>query len=974
VKGTNRGTVTNSNGEFSIDVTRGETLVVSSVGFKSQEFVIGSGDQDLSIRLTQSEVQISEVVVTALGIRKEARRLGYATGKVNGDELTQAREINLGNALAGKVAGVNATAPATGPGGSSRVTIRGNTTLGGQNQPLYVINGIPVDNQNMGSAGMWGGADLGDALTVINPDDIQEITVLKGGAAAALYGTRGKSGVILITTKTGRVSKNLGIEFNSNVQIDKIHNYTDFQTVYGQGTLGAKPIATNASSTIFSAWGAPLDGSQVVGFDGKMYPYSAQGDNLARFYETGTTFNNSIALSGGSEAATFRFSFGDLRNKSVYPHSKYTRNTANLDLTYKLSPKWSGNANMIYSREIGDNRTNLSDAPGNGNWAIMFLAPNVNAEYLKPGYDDLGNEIVLNDQNKFATNPYFAASKFQNDTRRNRLLGVASIRYSPLSWLYIQGRATNDYYSFSATQITPTGTAYNPGGGVNNESTSTFNELNLDAMVGVNRNYKDFTFNGTLGANLLKQESRNLTTNASGLAFPNLYNPGFAVNRGVNLSTPEKEIHSVYGSFEFGYRNTFYLNVTDRIDWSSTLPPDKNSYNYPSVTGSYVFTEHFKPSWLSFGKLRAAYAMVGGDAPISSRELYYGTGAAINGILTGSMGSTIPNSEIEPLKVKEYEIGTELKFFNNRLFADFAWYNKQTLNDIVAQTVSRTSGYASAYVNIGKLENKGIEIMVGGVPLQLKDLKWTSTFNYAHNKNLVVSLAEGQTFVDMDQSRTQRAFIQNIVGLPYSQVMVYDFARNNKGELILNASGFPTSSSTLIPAGTGIHPITGGWNNNLAYKNFSLDFLIDFKYGAVIHSGTNAQAMAAGLHKVTLNYRGTDSITVTGVTAAGAPMTKKLSSQQYYGALSSISINHVYDADFIKFRSLTLSYNFPAKVFNNKVQGLTISLVGRNLFYIKKNTENIDPESVYNTGNAQGLEYLGLPTTRSLGVNLNVKF
>ena len=979
VKGSSKGTTTNSRGEFSIDVNRGDVLVISSIGYLPREITIGT-DKTLNLTLESSSQTINEVVVTALGIRKESKRLGYSTGKVQGEELTQAREINLGNALVGKIAGVNSSGPLTGPGGSSRVTIRGNSSLRGDNQPLFVINGIPVSNENLGNATMWGGADMGDALSGLNPDDIDEMTVLKGGAAAALYGQRGKNGVIIITTKSGKGKKALGIEVNSNVQVDKIQDFLDFQKEYGQGTEGLKPANQSAASTtIYSAWGAKLDGSQVIGFDGKMYPYSDAGDNLSRFYETGTTYNNTIALSGGSDAGNFRVSLGDLRNSSVYPNSKYRRHTANLDLSYKLSSQWSGQANIIFTKELGLNRPNLSDAVGNGNYGILFLPANVNANIFKPGYDALGNEIQLNENDPYTTNPYFAASRFENDTKKTRVMGVAAIRYSPLSWLYIQGRVTNDFFSFNRTSITPTGTAYLPGGSLDEESIRNFNELNADVLVGVNRNITpDFTLGATVGANILKQESKRLSTNAQNLAFPGLYTPGSAAVRSPSLSRPEKEVQSVYGSVELGYKNTFFLNITDRNDWSSTLPKENNSYNYPSVNASYIFSEHLKPAWMSFGKLRAGYAMVGGDAPVSATDLYYRTGDPINGILTGALDNTIPNKEIEPLKVTELEIGTELKFLKNRLSVDVAWYHKKTLNDIVEGTVSITSGYRSAVLNVGKLENKGIELTLGGSPIQTRNFKWTSTFNFANNKNKVVELAEGQKSMEVSNdfggaSRTQRAYIQHIVGKPYSQVMVFDYLRDDKGALILTASGYPQSGD-LVPGGTGVHPITGGWSNQITYKNFALDFLIDFKFGAVMHSGTNYFAYNSGFHKITLNNRGVDSVTVTGVTSGGAAQTVKISGQDYYSALADISINNIYDADFIKFRSLSVTYNIPASKLRNKIQGISISVVGRNLFYFQRKTDNIDPEANFQNGVGQGLEYAGLPSVRSLGLNVNVKF
>jgi TonB-linked SusC/RagA family outer membrane protein len=973
VKGSNRGTVTNGNGEFTINVNHGETLVVSSVGYITQE-VSWNGQQNLSISLAVDPGQISEsVVVTALGIKKEARRLGYAVTKVGGDEFTQSREINLGNALTGRVAGLNSSGPLTGPGGSSRVLIRGINSLTGDNQPLYVINGVPMNNSNLGNAGMWGGADLGEGLTSINPDDIEDITVLKGGAAAALYGQTAKNGVILITTKSGKGKKGVNVELNSNVQLDKINNFLDFQNVYGQGTLGAKPVdKTSAMNTGMSAWGAKLDGSNVPIFNGELKPYSAQGDNLNRFYKTGVTYTNTLAVAGGGDNGNYRMSVGDLRNNSIYPNSKYIRNTVNLDLNYKLSSKWSGQASVIYAKETGKNRTNLSDAPGNGNYAIALLPPNVNADYLAPGYDAVGDEIQFS-SDAFTTNPYFAAAKFQNNTSKNRVFGVGSLRFAPLSWLYIQARVGNDFFSFNATQITPTGTAYRKKGSLDNEIDRFYNQLNTDVLVGANRNItKDLSFGLTAGANLLQERQRINTINASGLAFPFLYNPGAATTRSANTSTPRKDVRSVYGSLELAYKNFLFINATDRNDWSSTIPIKNNSYNYPSVNASYVFSEHLKVSWLNFGKLRLGYSQVGADADPFQTALYYATNGSINNQPIGNLGENIPNSQLEPLQIKEYEVGTQLTLFGNKLNLDVALYKKQTLNDIVQGTVSVTSGYQTAVLNVGKVENKGIEISLIGNLVKTRDFKWTSSFNYAHNKNTVVELAEGQQFMDMSQSRTQRGFVQNRLGLPAYQIMVYDFKRDAKGALVLNASGFPQSGE-LIAAGTSIPPNVGGWNNQFQYKNFGLEFLFDYKLGAVIYSGTNARAYASGLHKETLNGRET-GINVAGVDDGGGNMTKTISAQDYYGALSGISINQTYSADFIKLRSLSLSYTIPAKTLKNFVQGITLSLVGRNLLYVKRDAPNIDPESNYSNGFSYGLEYASLPSTKSFGINVNVRF
>ena len=974
IKGTTRGTATNARGEFSIEASKGDVLVFSYIGYVSQEVTLGD-DKTLRVTLAVGDQQMVEVVVTALGIRKETKKLGYSVTKVGGEEFTKSREINVGNALVGKVAGVNSSGPLTGPGGSSNVLIRGLSSLSG-GRPLYVVNGIPFNNNNFGSAGMWGGADLGEGLTSINPDDIEEITVLKGGAAAALYGQQALGGVIMITTKSGKGKKGLGVEINSNVQVDRINNFLDFQNMYGQGTLGNKPTdATSAKNTGLVSWGAKLDGTSVPIFDGSLKPYSDQGDNLNRFYETGSTFSNTASITNASDAGNFRLSLSDLRNKGIYPNSKYTRNNVSLDANYKLSDKWSGQASILYSKEDGKNRTNLSDAPGNGNYAINLLPPNVNADYLGTGYDILGNEIEYNGD-AFTTNPFFAANKFQNNTSKNRTFTVASIRYSPNNWLYIQGRFGNDNYSFNGTQITPTGTAYRKGGSLDNDINWFYNQVNFDALIGISRDItKDISFNLTAGGNLLRERQKINTINASGLAFPFLYNPGAATTNNATTATPRKDVRSVYGSLELAFRDFLFLTVTDRNDWSSTIPIENNSYNYPSVNMSYIFSEHCKAPWLSFGKLRVGYAQIGRDADPFQTALYYNSSGAVNGQPIGSLPAVIPNKNLEPLQAKEFEVGTQLNLLKSRINVDVAWYKKNTLNDIVQGTVSQTSGYSAAVVNIGKVRNQGVEIMLGGSPVKTQHFTWNTSFNFAYNKNEIIQLAEGQEFMSLGQARTTRGFTEHRLGMAAYQVMVYDFKRDaSKGNaLVLNPSGFPQAADNLIAAGTSIHPTTGGWNNSFNYKDFNLEFLIDYKYGGYIYSGTNARAYASGLHKETLNGR-EGGITVSGVDDAGNPVTNTISAQNYYGALSNISLVQTYKSDFIKFRSLTLSYNVPAAKLRNRIQGLTISLVGRNLFYIKKSTPNIDPEANYSNNTSFGLEYASLPSVKSFGLNLNVKF
>lgn len=980
IKGTAKGATANSRGEFSVTLLPGQVLQISSVGYRNMELPV-QRDKYVNAVLQQAEAEMSEVVVTALGITKEQRSIGFSATRLTGDVFTQAREINLGNALAGLVAGVNSSAPLTGPGGSSRVTIRGNSSLSFDNQPLYVVNGIPINNDNLGSAAKYGGADFGDGIVSINADDVDEITVLKGGAAAALYGQRGRNGIILISTKKGKPSRELGVEWNSNFVTDHINDFTNWQQQYGQGFQGNKPVdRTSALMSGLYAWGAKLDGSPVPVFDGSLHPYSpVSRGNLRSFYKTGITAANTIGLSGGNDAARFRVSLGDLRSQSVYPKAGFNRQNIQTDLQYRISDEWSGFTNISYIREVGKNRSNLSDAPGNGNFAILFLPPNVKAGYLAPGYDAGGHETQFND-NAFNTNPYFASARFSNDTYRDRVMGVTSLRYQPFSWLYVQGRLTHDFFSFNASSLTPVGTAYKPTGTVNLERSYTYNETNADLLLGAKRSLgKKMQINVVAGTNLLRMRARVLDVSSDGLSFPFIYNPGSANTPSPNLVTPRKEVHSVYGAVELSYRERLFLSLTDRNDWSSTLPAGKNSYNYPSASLSWLFNgsrkgETVTNNWFTSGRLRAAYSMVGGDAPIFSTRQYYSIIGEINGAPIGNIGSEIPNQALEPLKVKEAELGAEFNFFNNRLRLDVAWYNKHTLNDIVAATVSSTAGYSSALLNVGRIRNRGVELLLAGTPLHRGAFSWKTAVNFAHNQNRIIRLAQKQSSMQVmnGESRTERGFIQHIVGLPFSQIMVYGIKTNAKGQPVLGANGLQPGDA-LVPMGTGVHPVTGGWSNELRWRKFQFNFLIDYKFGASLYSGTNATAIQRGLHPLTLEGRET-GVVVKGVDAQGQDVEKTIPAQQYYESLYRISALHVYDAGFVKFRSASIGWRQTLRLIRKKEASLQVSLVARNLFYIYKATPHIDPESNYSNGNAQGLEYAAMPSVRSWGINLQLRF
>lgn len=979
VKGTSTGTATDANGRFTINVPdpASDILVVSFIGFASQEIPV-QGRTSIPVVLKEDVTQLGEVVVTALGIEKDTRTLGYSVTSVDGSALTQARETNVANSLVGKIAGVNVSSVSGGPGASSNVIIRGVNSFSG-GQPLYVINGIPMDNTSRGQATMWGGADAGDGIANINPDDIEDMTVLKGSTASALYGSRASNGVILITTKSGKNVQGIGVEINSNFTTDRIIDFTDWQYVYGQGSDGLKPASQDAILTANGtlSWGARLDGSSVVQFDGVSRPYSAQKDNLKNFYRNGYTWTNTVALSGGGDKGSFRLSASDLNNRSVVPNSGIRRNTFNLSLNHKLSDKLSITANTNITLDKGNNRPSLSDAPGNSNYGVLFLPTSVDVRHLNPGYTADGNEL-RGGSNIYQTNPWFAANKFINNTTRTRNISSLSLRYNFTDWLYLQGRIGRDNYFDRQTKVTPSGTAYRPLGDLLDDAVKSV-ETNADFIIGATQKLtQDIDVNFLGGGNIRINDWERIRNIGQSFNVPGLYviqntNEGRAPERTVS----EKEVQSLYYAVDFSYKNFLFLNTSGRQDWFSTLPKDNNSLFYPSVGASFVFSELVDLPVLSFGKFRTSWASTSGDTEPYKTKLYYAIDQSINGRPIGLIsGTSVPNNRIQPYQFKEYELGLDLKFFDDRLSLDVAYFNRKTDAEIIDVPASITTGYTSYTLNTGQLENNGFEFLLTGMPIRTSDFSWTVSYNHTFTNPEIVSLNGDQKEqqVKDGQARTQNAFIKHVVGEAASQVMAFDYMRDENGNKVFDAQGLPLRGE-LKPYGSGFHKMYGGVNNEFVYKGINVSFLIDYKFGGHIFSGTNAMATTFGVHKMTLNGRD-EGVIGDGVDENGNVNTVTATAQQYYTALASnVSSEFVYDASFIKLRQVIIGYTIPRSFYQRLgIQSINLSLVARNLAVLMKRTDNIDPESNYSNTVGQGLELAGVPPTRSYGFNLNLKF
>lgn len=990
VKGSNTGASAKEDGSFSLDVKGAVTLIVTSIGFNTSEIPVAADQTSVTISLTPTEgLNNAEIVVTSFGMTKSKRQLGYSVTQINGDRFTESRTANIGNALSGKVAGVNVSTPATGAAGSARVVIRGGSSLLGNDQPLYVINGVPMESANLGSAGMWGGNDAGDGLAAINPDDIENISILKGNTAAALYGARAANGVVMITTKTGKARKGVGISFNTNITTDKALDFTDFQTTYGPGRDGAKPtLAADALDIGNNHWGSKLDGSQVIQFDGKTRPYSYNGLGLNDFYQTGITANHSLALSGGNQTGNYRFAFSDLDNKDIMPNASFKRQTFNMNVNSTLK-KLTLAVSAQYTNQKAKNRPRLSDSPGNSNFSI-FMFPNtipLDAIVGATGKGDLadGNELRYQG-NVFQTNPFWGMYNFYRNDNTDRFLGNASLKYQLFDWLYIQGRAGTDFLTRDDASYTGYGTAFKPRGDYF-ETLSTIRENNLDLFIGANKNFGDLSLDVLLGGNRMRRQSENKGGGGNDLVVPFVHSVRNVAAPSLGYGFSELGTNSVFAQANLGYKNYLFANVTARQDQFSTLSIDNNTLVYPSAGLSFIASDAFKlPEAISFAKIRSSWAQVGGGAPDPySLNLTYGlVGAGHLGANLGAINNgSIPNQGLVPYLSSEIEVGADIRFFKNRIGLDVAYYQRKTTNDILATGISATSGFGSTLINIGELSNKGIELMLNATLVQKKDFKWEASLIYANNRSEVLSLgknAAGQPiqFINLEESRVRRERIRHIVGQPLGMIAGYKQALDSKGQPIYTADGYPVATSGYETIAPARHPISGGLSSILTYKNFKLDILVDFRKGGHLVSGTNYFAYSYGLQKETLNGRD-GSLKVSGVTAAGAQQTWTIPVDKidnYYANYANITQNMVYDASFGKLRQFSLGYNFPAKTLKKTpFESASLSIVGRNLLLLWSNVPNIDPESSYNSnGNSEGLEFFAMPQTRSFGVNLAVNF
>lgn len=996
LKGSSSGTSTDVNGNYTLNLSASTgVLEFSYIGFETQNVTLSTGNT-YNVTLSASTESLSDVVVTALGITREKRTLVYSSAEVKGSDFTEARENNIATALTGKIAGVDATQVASGPGGSSRVVIRGNGSLNANQQPLYVVNGMPIDNTNRGAKTNAGGfnMDRGDGISSINPDDIESITVLKSGAAAALYGSQAANGVILITTKKGKAQAGIGIEFNSNLSIGTPTSFPNYQYEFGSGVNGVKPTTQAAAlSAGRLSFGARIDGSQVIQFDGVARPYSAVNvkDNIKNFYRPSNDLTNSLAFTGGSDKINFRLSVSDLRSEAQTPNSSFKRKTGNLSVQSKLGPNDLVvlESTIQYNIENGHNRATNGYAEINPSWATYLLGNTVDIRSLAPGFDANGNEIQWNPV-PAAPNPWFIVNKMGNKDDRERFIGMGSATVNLRENLFVKGTIARDFQNFHDMNFTPIGTAFTPKGYLNT-SQNQITKTNYQALLNYNTDITtDFGVNAMFGVN----KEQNLV-NASALGGRDFIIPNFISYTNLanldlaNVNSPLKRTtewgtNSIFGSADFNYRGFANLSVTGRKDWFSTLNPGSNSIFYPSVGGSLIMSDIISlPQNISFLKLRGNWAQVGGSTIDPGAVLR--TYAIRTGGFKGTPVQDAPNDlldpTIKPLTVTTTEGGFEMQFYNNRLGIDATYYNRVTTNDMLAPSISQTSGFTSGNINAGKITNKGIEILLTGNPIRKDNFRWDVTYNFAYNQSKIIELAPGLDVIEVGTSISSAVRIINAVGLPYGTVRGWKLEKAADGTQVYNkTSGYESRIEGDL--GVANPPYTMGLTNSFSYKNFSLNVLVDAKFGAVAFNNLWTYAMRFGLTKNTLPGRET-GLTVKGVDQSGQPFEKFWPVDQIQTYYNNLGVNYselqTFNTDFVKLRSLVLNYNLPIAKWGVKgIKGASVGVVGRNLLILYRDKAvkdaGLDPEMQQTVGNATGTAGPGEPRTRNIGFNLNVKF
>ncbi len=1025
IQGTSTGTQSDFDGNYSIEASVGQTLVFSYVGFETQERTVGAQN---TINVTMpAGTALSEVVVTALGVSREKQSLGYATQEVEGEDISAVKTSNFTNALSGKVSGLQIRRN-NNFGGSTNVVIRGNTSLTGDNQALFVVDGVPISNRNTNSSAQSQASgnyyDYGNAASDINPDDIESVNVLKGAAASALYGSRAANGVIIITTKKGTKAKGLGVTINSGSQVGFLDKSTfpTYQDQYGAGYDGQVFTYTDVDGDGVDDQTSNFidDGSYGPAFDPNLYIYqwdsfdpaspnylkktqwTAAKRGAIAFFKTPITLTNSIAISNGMENGSYRLSYTKLDQSGIMPNSQIDRHNFIFSSTFDVSDKLkvSGLANYIKTDAVGRNSTGYND-----NIVGLFRQwwqTNVEIPSQREMYFKTGRNVSWNPGSArpgatplYWDNPYWTRyENYQNDGR-SRFIGNFELTYELADWVNVMGRVSTDTYNERQEERRAVGSVAADfgvtrgsvdSGYLRRDITST--ETNYDLMFNFNHDFgESVSFSGLLGTNIRRNHYQYVYgSTAGGLLIPGLY----ALQNGINPSPNPVEVEQkigvdgVFASASFGFGNVVYLDGTIRRDHFSTLPEDNSSFYYPSVSTSFVFSKLLNTSAISFGKLRLNYAEVGNGAPFDRlRDTY-----TVNDDIGTSLPITRNNPDLKPERTKSYEAGLEMRFANNRIGFDVAYYKSNSIDQIISVPVSVATGYSNKLLNAGEIENKGIEVSLNLVPVKTDDFSWALTGNFTRNRNEVIALPEGTETIQLGRFQGGIS-IQATKGEPYGVIYGTDYMYDDNGNKIVLPNGkykkTPTSNNII---GDTNPDWLMGISNTLTYKNLAFSFLIDIQEGGSIFSLDQYYGESTGLYpnSAFINDLGNPvrnsledggGFINPGVTEDGAVNTKRVDASAFgqFGYAAYPNSEFVYDASYIKLRQASLTYTLPSKSLDNTfLTGLQFSVVGSNLWIIDKKIPYADPEAGLSSGNLQGYITGALPTTRDYGFNIKAQF
>lgn len=1022
IKGTNQGTTSDDSGRFSIPAKASSTLIFSFIGYAKKEILVGN-QTEINVSMVEETQNLTEVVVTALGIKRDKRALGYSVQEIKGDELATAKEVNVANSLAGKMAGVQVSRSANGAGGSSRVIIRGANSLVGNSQPLYVIDGIPMDNSNPNAPNRGGGIDYGDGISNINPEDIETMSVLKGPNAAALYGQRGSNGVVLITTKSGKSRKGIGVKYGIDYSVGDALVLPDFQDEYAQGLDGIFTHLRGNDGKIYTSaaakagniqgipkmsagrdrftrasWGAKMEGQQYEDQWGNVLSLTPQPNTFQTFFKQEKQVIHNVSLEGGNENANYRLSFGNTNVDGYTPGNTLTRNNIALRTLAKITPKFDLDVKANYIGQQGANRPTVSDAADNPAYIWISQPRSIPMSILEQsewtaadiskqlGY---GSFIYPGLEKTYATNsstanPYWTRDRTRNADDRQRLIGLIKLSYQFNNWIRLTAKTGLDFYTDQRLRYREKGTyqSQNRNGDIIEDVTRT-REQNSDVLLSLTPELsKDFSLAFNLGANHQQFFSRTTGNTGNEFITPNLFAINNTLLNSYIFGLSESSINSVYGAGSVGYQNYAFLDFSARNDWSSTLSPANNSFFYPAVSGSLVLTDAFKlqSNVLSFLKIRASWAQAGSSgSPYQLSGNYSLDQTPHGGLPLASFTSVIPDPNLKNELTTSTEFGVETRFFKNRLAINLAYYNASTKNQILNIPLPPSSTFSSRRINAGEIGNQGIELSITGTPIKTASgFSWDATLNYSKNVNKVVSLTEGvSTYLLGDDRNVQ---VVATPGKSFGTIYGngFQWLRDENGRRLIDpATGLPvkTNAKSLYEIGNALPDWIGGLNNTFRFKGFTLSALIDVSQGGKIFSQSLREELVYGTIKKTLAGRDGTYIAdgIVGLkgsdgkwTGTGQVNTKPVRAQDYWNVIAPdkdnvVSEEMLNDASYVMFREFTLGYSLPGNlVQKTPFRNIRAGIYGRNLFYFQRNTDGFAPDaSSFNVGNSS----LGLEST-----------